>query len=328
MLKLKRNRRNRIYFVISILFFISTFMFSSCASNKYKISKIELERKLRKITKKHYYHVPYVLESKLNINEIIEIKNLIKSIEYNLKRKDNTNHFNTKYIYHLANLYYLLGNNEKFVDLHIQNCFEQELSLYTIFSLKELKYRKQLISKNKSFKQEDLLKVWRKSKEYNQIIKELKIWKSMKISNILKVDQLFAFSIARAESNLDKNAVSAADAKGIFQITKETFDLLKKKYQFDFYFENINNPIISAEVFNYVYLDIVNSYEINDLVCILEIYNSGKNSYKGEVKYEIPTGIINKIENIEYPATRRYVEKVFCTYQILILLRFDLDFAD
>jgi len=131
-----------------------------------------------------------------------------------------------------------------------------------------------------------------------------------------ELDPLFVYSVIRTESDFTENAVSSANARGLMQFTKDTFDWVKSKLK---YTESTFDSMYDAEtsvrygVYLISYLSDVLESDVN----VLCGYHAGINCAREWLEDEqISTdGNIN-IEHIPYPDTKQYVNKVLETYQI------------
>lgn len=127
------------------------------------------------------------------------------------------------------------------------------------------------------------------------------------------VDYLLIYSIIKAESNFNKNAVSSSDAKGLMQIMDSTADEFlesNEKNNFD-----ILDPQTNIEIGIKYYAYLSNKYNGNMLLA-LTAYNAGI----GNVSDWISSGIIKSdgsdIENVPFKETNMYVRKIINNYKI------------
>lgn len=137
-----------------------------------------------------------------------------------------------------------------------------------------------------------------------------------KYSQEFNMDPLFVYAVIRTESGFSEKATSGIGARGLMQITNETFDWIsgrlgEKNKDFDSMYN-------AEECVKYgVYLL---SYLKNTLGCesnVLCGYHAGVNKAKQWLKDEKLTydNIINP-DKIPYSDTKQYVNKVMKTYRI------------
>ena len=129
------------------------------------------------------------------------------------------------------------------------------------------------------------------------------------------VDPLLIYSIIKAESNFNENAISSSGAKGLMQLMESTATEIANK---------IDEPLIEAEslleaeknimIGTKYYSELQEKYEGNMLLA-LAAYNAGI----GNVSEWIEQGIIkpdgSDIENIPFKETNMYVRKIINNYK-------------
>lgn len=136
-----------------------------------------------------------------------------------------------------------------------------------------------------------------------------------KYSKENKVDPLLIYSIIKAESNFDNEAVSSKGAMGLMQLMDETAKEVATneliEYESD---KTLYNPEENIKIGVKYYADLKNIFG-NDAIAIAA-YNAGM----GTVSSWIEEGIIkadgSDIENIPYKETNMYVRKIMRDYEI------------
>ena len=132
------------------------------------------------------------------------------------------------------------------------------------------------------------------------------------------VDENIIFSVIKAESNFENNAVSHKDALGLMQIMEETAKDVATKYDINIDLNNAEQEILNVQ--NNInigtkYLSVlIEKYQNIELA--VAAYNAGT----GTVDSWIEKGIIKEdgsdIENIPYKETNNYVRKILRNYNV------------
>ena len=132
------------------------------------------------------------------------------------------------------------------------------------------------------------------------------------------VDENIIFSVIKAESNFENNAVSHKDALGLMQIMEETAKDVATKYDINIDLNNTEQEILNVQ--NNInigtkYLSVlIEKYQNIELA--VAAYNAGT----GTVDKWIEKGTIKEdgsdIENIPYKETNNYVRKILRNYNV------------
>ena len=132
------------------------------------------------------------------------------------------------------------------------------------------------------------------------------------------VDENIIFSVIKAESNFENNAVSHKEALGLMQIMEETAKDVATKYDINIDLNNAEQEILNVQ--NNInigtkYLSVlIEKYQNIELA--VAAYNAGT----GTVDKWIEKGIIKEdgsdIENIPYKETNNYVRKILRNYNV------------
>lgn len=133
-------------------------------------------------------------------------------------------------------------------------------------------------------------------------------------SQLYNVDENLIYAIMKAESGFDEKAKSSAGAKGLMQVTDETFDWINSKY--DPYSENsdIYNPRDNIHAGSGLLHTLF--AEFDDLDAVLAAYNAGIGNvweWMKESKYSSDGA---HLENIPFGETRHYVKRVKDNYKM------------
>ena len=91
-----------------------------------------------------------------------------------------------------------------------------------------------------------------------------------------QIDPLLLFSVIRTESGFDPTAVSNVDARGLMQITDETFQWIKSKIapSEEITFENLYDPETNIRFGSYYFARCMNRYQ-GDVKTAAAAYHSG-----------------------------------------------------
>ena len=123
-----------------------------------------------------------------------------------------------------------------------------------------------------------------------------------------ELDESLLYALIKTESGFDKNAVSSVGAKGLTQITPETFEWLQTKtgeiYDEDALFE----PEISIYYGAYFLNMLIEEFDNTETA--LAAYHAGRgkvNEWLADPKIS-PDGVV--LENIPYEDTAGYVKRV------------------
>ena len=140
-------------------------------------------------------------------------------------------------------------------------------------------------------------------------------WKEIvKYSKKNKIDPFMSLSIVRQESKFDRDALSTANARGLMQLIPSTGEkMYKQVYGKDFDPELLFDPEINISLGTLYFSQLVERFDGN-VVAAIASYNAGPipakrwlEEFKG-----LPTDEF--IENIPYPQTKGYLNKVLGNY--------------
>ena len=123
-----------------------------------------------------------------------------------------------------------------------------------------------------------------------------------------EIDTALLYALIKTESGFDKNAVSSVGAKGLTQITPDTFSWLQTKTGEEYEEDKLFEPEISVYYGAY-FLDMLLE-EFNNTETALAAYHAGRgkvNEWLADPRIS-PDG--ETLENIPYEDTEKYVERV------------------
>ena len=122
------------------------------------------------------------------------------------------------------------------------------------------------------------------------------------------VDEHLVFAVIKCESSFDKEAVSNAGARGLMQLTEETFYDVRKmvgdgeQYTFETHWNNADTNIKYGTRYIAYLLELFDG----DKVAALASYNAGMGHVK---KWQGSDGKL-QISEIQFPETVEYVDRV------------------
>ncbi len=127
-------------------------------------------------------------------------------------------------------------------------------------------------------------------------------------AEVFEIDESLLYALIKSESGFDKNAVSSVGAKGLTQITSDTFSWLQTKTGEEFPEDALFEPEISVYYGAY-FLDMLLK-EFGNTETALAAYHAGRgkvNEWLADPRIS-PDGVV--LENIPYEDTADYVKRV------------------
>lgn len=128
-----------------------------------------------------------------------------------------------------------------------------------------------------------------------------------------EIDESLLYALIKTESGFDKNAVSSVGAKGLTQITLDTFSWLQTKTGEEYEEDALFEPEISIYYGAY-FLDMLLE-EFGNTETALAAYHAGRgkvNEWLSDPRIS-PDGVV--LENIPYEDTAGYVKRVVRNYK-------------
>lgn len=136
-----------------------------------------------------------------------------------------------------------------------------------------------------------------------------------KYSAEYSVEPELVFAVIKCESGFDPDAVSRADARGLMQMTEETFEWLQTKTgDTGLITDDLFDPEVSIRYG--VKLLSLNLQEFGDEAAAVAAYHAGRTAVAGWLKNEEYSADGNTLDAIPYAETRAYVERVQKTRKI------------
>lgn len=123
-----------------------------------------------------------------------------------------------------------------------------------------------------------------------------------------KISETLLYSVIRTESGFDPDSVSVAGARGLTQITEDTFDWLLMKSGEDYIFDDLFTPEISIKYGAYFLSILQNEYAITETV--LAAYHAGMGNVSSWLKNSEYSDDGKTLKKIPISDTAHYVNKV------------------
>lgn len=128
-----------------------------------------------------------------------------------------------------------------------------------------------------------------------------------------KMEPALLFALVRTESGFDPNAVSDAGAKGLTQITPETFSWLQTKTGEKLAEDKLFDPAVSVHYGAFFLSALLN--EFGDIPTALAAYHAGRGQVNKWLTDKTLSADGKKLCSIPSDATKRYVNKVMRAYE-------------
>lgn len=131
-----------------------------------------------------------------------------------------------------------------------------------------------------------------------------------------QIDPLILYSVIRTESGFDPQAVSNVEARGLMQITEETFDWIKSKIAPDesLTFEDLFDPETNIRFGSYYFSQCLQRYD-NDLATAAAAYHSGWGTVDGLLEKAEYSADGTVLHTFPYTQMKRYVYKITQAFQ-------------
>lgn len=130
------------------------------------------------------------------------------------------------------------------------------------------------------------------------------------------IDPLILYSFIRTESNFNPNAQSNVGARGLMQITEETFDWIKTKIAptEDLTFDDLYDPETNIRFGTYFVSYCLLRYH-QDLATAAAAYHSGWGTVDDLLAQSEYSADGETLDHYPYPQMRQYVSKITRSYQ-------------
>lgn len=130
-----------------------------------------------------------------------------------------------------------------------------------------------------------------------------------KYSKEYNLQKSLVYGIIKTESDFDEKAVSSAGAKGLMQITPDTFDwaLFKDKNK-EYTLDHIFEPEVNIKYGCYIFRLFLDEFEVEETA--IAAYNAGRGAVNKWLKDDKYSKDGKTLDYIPYNETRYYVKKV------------------
>jgi len=134
-------------------------------------------------------------------------------------------------------------------------------------------------------------------------------------SDKYQIDPFILYSLIRTESNFDPEAESNVGARGLMQITEETFDWIKSKIAptESLTFDDLYDPEVNIRFGSYFISYCLLRYD-NDLATAAAAYHSGWGTVDSLLQNGEYSADGKTLDKYPYPQMRQYVHKVTTAY--------------
>lgn len=130
-----------------------------------------------------------------------------------------------------------------------------------------------------------------------------------KYCNLYDVDKNIVFALIKAESNFDENAVSHAGAKGLMQLTDETFSHCAKALGKDYVKEDIFDPEINISLGVWYLSTLLEKYDKSTINAVAA-YNAGSSNVNKWLSDKNLSSDGKTLSSIPFGETKRHCEKI------------------
>ncbi|MGN0707385.1 MAG: lytic transglycosylase domain-containing protein [Faecalibacterium sp.] len=134
-------------------------------------------------------------------------------------------------------------------------------------------------------------------------------------STVYELDPLLVYSVIRTESGFDPYATSSVDARGLMQMTEETFFWLRGKIAAEEHltFDDLYNPAVSIR-FGCYYLNMCLARYGGDVDTAAAAYHSGWGTVDALLTNPAYSSDGITLKSFPYSQMNHYVEKIRASY--------------
>ncbi|OPY58096.1 MAG: Soluble lytic murein transglycosylase precursor [Pelotomaculum sp. PtaU1.Bin035] len=135
-------------------------------------------------------------------------------------------------------------------------------------------------------------------------------------ANEYRVDPFLLAAVIKTESNFDSRAVSEKGARGLMQIMPETGEWVARQIgEKTFNPDQLFDPNTSIKLGTWYIADLEKEFS-SDTILVLAAYNGGRGNVEEWLDKKSLSGGVNSINQIPFPETRLFVQKVLLYYHI------------
>lgn len=152
--------------------------------------------------------------------------------------------------------------------------------------------------------------------KYNEIVYTKNYERYVDIySKKYDVDKNLIYAVIKTESGFKPEAVSEVNARGLMQVTEETFDWLSSKMGTTgkYKFEDLHNPQLGIQYGTYLLKYLLDEFKTYNEV--LSAYHAGRGIVNTWLKDKRYSDDGKTLKEIPYSDTAHYVDKVMTAYK-------------
>lgn len=129
-----------------------------------------------------------------------------------------------------------------------------------------------------------------------------------------QIDPLLIASIMRVESSFNPHAVSPKGARGLMQLMPETAQWVASQMDMEeFDVDMLFDPEVNVAMGAWYLADLRRLFD-GHTVLALAAYNGGRGNVRRWLSEQAWSGEVESLDDIPFPETRAYVDKVLSTY--------------
>lgn len=129
-----------------------------------------------------------------------------------------------------------------------------------------------------------------------------------KYSEEYGISEILLYAVIHTESGFDPEAVSEADARGLTQITEDTFDWLLTKTGENYTFDDLFTPEVSIKYGAYFLSILQDEYAITETVAAA--YHAGMGNVSSWLENDEYSDDGQRLKSIPISDTAHYVDKI------------------
>lgn len=130
-----------------------------------------------------------------------------------------------------------------------------------------------------------------------------------KYSREYDVDENLIYAVIKTESGFDNYAVSEVGARGLMQMTEETFDWIHSKMNDNYNFDDLYDPEVSIHYGTYLLNYLLDEFD-EDTNTAMSAYHAGSASVRSWLENPANSADGEKLDHIPKADTAHYVNKI------------------
>lgn len=129
-----------------------------------------------------------------------------------------------------------------------------------------------------------------------------------------QLDENLVYAVIKTESGFDPDSVSEDDAKGLMQVTEETFDWLNSKLEYsDYTHDDLHDPELGIEYGCFLLGYLKERFEVTEVM--LAAYHAGMNITAKWLEDPTYSEDGKTLQEVPYADTKHYISKVMKNYE-------------